>query len=52
MKRQNLETWINLNGEWTAAYSSWEYETGVTEKEAIEKLKKARKARELRYKDM
>lgn len=49
MKRQKIETWINLNEEWTAAYSSWEYETGKTEKEAIENLKQARKNREDRY---
>lgn len=43
MKRQKLETWQNLAGTWTAAYSSWEWETGDTEQEAIENLKKARK---------
>lgn len=49
MKRKKIETWQNLIGTWTAAHSSWEYETGETEKEAIQNLKESRKRRDKMY---
>lgn len=52
MKRKKIETWQNLAGTWTAAYSSWEWETGESEKEAIQNLKESAKRREERYKNI
>ena len=52
MKRQKIETFQNIAGTWTAAYSGWEWETGETEQEAIKNLKESRKRRDERYKDM
>lgn len=52
MKRKKIETWQNLTGTWTAAYSEWEWETGESEKEAIHNLKEAARRREQRYKNI
>lgn len=52
MKHLRIETWQNVAGTWTAAYSSWEWETGDSEKEAIQNLKEAAKRRDERYKGM